>query len=131
MEALACSAFSGYTLGLGATILVMNVFKAAQPALLYIVPAVLGAVVGHAYQRRELKEVCCCPDSFLLCRCMQHARSQEAADRMSYRHRMPHCRSRVQSYVPQSVRAKLLLEVTSAYKLEEVPVIEGSRLVEW
>lgn len=42
------SAMGGYTLGLASTIVVMNVFQAAQPALLYIVPAVLGAVGAHA-----------------------------------------------------------------------------------
>lgn len=35
------STFFGYVAGIAATIVVMNVFKAAQPALLYIVPAVL------------------------------------------------------------------------------------------
>ena len=34
--------------GLATTIVVMNVFNAAQPALLYIVPAVIGAVLIHA-----------------------------------------------------------------------------------
>lgn len=33
------STFAGYVVGLATTIVVMNVFKAAQPALLYIVPA--------------------------------------------------------------------------------------------
>ena len=33
------STFVGYVVGLATTIVVMNVFKAAQPALLYIVPA--------------------------------------------------------------------------------------------
>ena len=42
------SAFAGYAVGLAATIVVMNVFQAAQPALLYIVPGVLGAVALHA-----------------------------------------------------------------------------------
>jgi len=40
--------FWAYCFGVGATIFVMNVFKAAQPALLYIVPSVLGAVAAHA-----------------------------------------------------------------------------------
>ena len=46
--------FIGYCLGLGTTVFVMHVFKAAQPALLYIVPAVLifsftgAAVAGNA-----------------------------------------------------------------------------------
>ena len=35
----------------------MNVFDAAQPALLYIVPAVLGAVAAHAAGRGEVGEV--------------------------------------------------------------------------
>lgn len=41
-------AFAGYVAGLGATIVVMNVFEAAQPALLYIVPAVLAATFAPA-----------------------------------------------------------------------------------
>lgn len=49
--------FWGYVGGLGTTILVMNVFKAAQPALLYIVPAVLGSVALHAALKRETKKV--------------------------------------------------------------------------
>mmetsp|Transcript_70370 Transcript_70370/g.223014 ORF Transcript_70370/g.223014 Transcript_70370/m.223014 type:complete len:389 (-) Transcript_70370:208-1374(-) len=52
-----CSAFGGYAGGLAATIVVMNVFKAAQPALLYIVPAVLGAVGVHAWIRGEVKDL--------------------------------------------------------------------------
>jgi minor histocompatibility antigen H13 len=35
----------------------MNVFQAAQPALLYIVPAVLGAVGGHAGIRGDFSAV--------------------------------------------------------------------------
>lgn len=42
------SAFAGYVAGLIATIAVMNAFKAAQPALLYIVPAVLMTTFAHA-----------------------------------------------------------------------------------
>jgi len=34
-------AMGGYVLGLGATVFVMHVFKAAQPALLYIVPSLI------------------------------------------------------------------------------------------
>lgn len=49
--------FWAYCFGVGATIFVMNVFKAAQPALLYIVPSVLGAVALHAALRGELKAV--------------------------------------------------------------------------
>ncbi|KAL3134989.1 hypothetical protein ABBQ32_007943 [Trebouxia sp. C0010 RCD-2024] len=51
------SAYSGYVIGLGTTIVVMNVFEAAQPALLYIVPAVLAAVLGHAALNKEFNEV--------------------------------------------------------------------------
>ncbi len=35
----------------------MNVFEAAQPALLYIVPAVLAAVLGHAAINKQFLEV--------------------------------------------------------------------------
>ena len=51
------SAFWGYVGGLGLTIAVMNLFQAAQPALLYIVPAVLAAVGLHAHLRGEFKQV--------------------------------------------------------------------------
>ncbi|KAA6418748.1 MAG: minor histocompatibility antigen H13-like [Trebouxia sp. A1-2] len=51
------SAYGGYVLGLGTTIVVMNVFEAAQPALLYIVPAVLAAVLGHAAINKQFLEV--------------------------------------------------------------------------
>jgi minor histocompatibility antigen H13 len=47
------SAFAGYVGGLAATIVVMNVFQAAQPALLYIVPALLAATFAHAAARGE------------------------------------------------------------------------------
>ena len=40
-------AMGGYVVGLGSTVFVMHVFKAAQPALLYIVPAlIVASVVG-------------------------------------------------------------------------------------
>ena len=52
-----CSAYSGYVVGLGTTIVVMNIFEAAQPALLYIVTAVLAAVLGHAALNKEFFEV--------------------------------------------------------------------------
>ena len=48
------AACAGYVAGLGATIAVMNAFQAAQPALLYIVPAVLGAVFATAAARGDL-----------------------------------------------------------------------------
>ncbi|TYG38986.1 hypothetical protein ES288_D13G268300v1 [Gossypium darwinii] len=49
------SAFSGYTVGLVLTIIVMNWFQAAQPALLYIVPAVMGFLALHCIWNREVK----------------------------------------------------------------------------
>ncbi|KAJ4757165.1 Signal peptide peptidase family protein [Rhynchospora pubera] len=49
------SAFLGYTVGLVLTIVVMNWFQAAQPALLYIVPGVLGFVATHCLWHREVK----------------------------------------------------------------------------
>lgn len=51
------SAFSGYAAGLVATIAVMNIFQAAQPALLYIVPAVLMTTFGHAAVHKEASKV--------------------------------------------------------------------------
>mmetsp|Transcript_8305 Transcript_8305/g.15988 ORF Transcript_8305/g.15988 Transcript_8305/m.15988 type:complete len:389 (-) Transcript_8305:681-1847(-) len=51
------SAFGGYVLGLTATIVVMNKFQAAQPALLYIVPSVLGCVFLHAKIKGEFKAI--------------------------------------------------------------------------
>ncbi|KAK9804922.1 hypothetical protein WJX72_012184 [[Myrmecia] bisecta] len=51
------SAFLGYTAGLATTIIVMNVFNAAQPALLYIVPAVLGAVFLHAVVGKDVSSL--------------------------------------------------------------------------
>jgi len=49
------SAFAGYTAGLLVTILVMNWFQAAQPALLYIVPGVIGFLGVHCAVRGEVK----------------------------------------------------------------------------
>jgi len=51
------SVFWGYVVGLGSTIFVMNYFKAAQPALLYIVPAILLSVFIHAALRGEFSRV--------------------------------------------------------------------------
>ena len=51
------SGFVGYVIGIASTIVVMNVFKAAQPALLYIVPSVLLATFGHAWKEGELDKV--------------------------------------------------------------------------
>ena len=52
-----CSCYLGYVGGLATTIVVMNVFSAAQPALLYIVPAVLGTSLGHAALNKEFNQV--------------------------------------------------------------------------
>lgn len=52
-----CSTFAGYVLGLTATIVVMNVFQAAQPALLYLVPAIIGAAALHSAVKGEFREV--------------------------------------------------------------------------
>ncbi|KAI4978983.1 hypothetical protein ZWY2020_015736 [Hordeum vulgare] len=49
------SAFLGYTAGLTVTIAVMNWFRAAQPALLYIVPGVIGFVAAHCLWNGEVK----------------------------------------------------------------------------
>ncbi|KAJ1277545.1 hypothetical protein BS78_04G012800 [Paspalum vaginatum] len=50
-----CSAFLGYTVGMIATIIVMNWIQAAQPALLYIVPGVIGLVATHCLWNGEVK----------------------------------------------------------------------------
>jgi len=47
--------FVAYVLGLGATVGVMHFFDAAQPALLYLVPACLGAALLTAASRGELQ----------------------------------------------------------------------------
>jgi minor histocompatibility antigen H13 len=44
----------GYTLGMLASLIVLHVFKHAQPALLYLVPGVLVSLWGTALVRREL-----------------------------------------------------------------------------
>lgn len=51
------SALFGYVLGMGLTMYVMIVFEAAQPALLYLVPACLGSSLLAAFVRGELKEL--------------------------------------------------------------------------
>lgn len=66
------SVFWGYVGGLSTTIVVMNYFKAAQPALLYIVPAVLLTAAAHAALRGELREVWHYQED--------HAREQEEAE---------------------------------------------------
>jgi minor histocompatibility antigen H13 len=47
----------GYVLGLGTTVFVMHVFKAAQPALLYIVPAVIVFSMAGAMQKGKLSDL--------------------------------------------------------------------------
>lgn len=49
------SAFFGYSVGLIVTIIVMNWFQAAQPALLYIVPGVIGFLAVHCIWNGEIK----------------------------------------------------------------------------
>lgn len=49
------SAFAGYTVGVVLTIIVMNWFQAAQPALLYIVPAVIGFLAAHCIWNGDIK----------------------------------------------------------------------------
>ncbi|XP_068313146.1 signal peptide peptidase-like [Pyrus communis] len=49
------SAFLGYTVGLVLTIVVMNWFQAAQPALLYIVPSVIGFLAAHCIWNGDVK----------------------------------------------------------------------------
>ena len=51
------SAFLGYTVGIALTIFVMNWFQAAQPALLYIVPAVIGFLGAHCIWNGEVKQL--------------------------------------------------------------------------
>lgn len=49
------AAAAGYVAGLAATILAMNLFEAAQPALLYLVPAILTATFGTAFVAGEAR----------------------------------------------------------------------------
>ncbi|KAE8663792.1 Signal peptide peptidase 1 [Hibiscus syriacus] len=49
------STFLGYMVGLLITIVVMNWFQAAQPALLYIVPSVIGFLAVHSIWNGEVK----------------------------------------------------------------------------
>ena len=51
------SALVGYILGLAMTLVVMIWFEAAQPALLYLVPACLGSSLLCALVRGEMKEL--------------------------------------------------------------------------
>lgn len=49
--------FIGYVIGLASTILVLHIFQAGQPALLYIVPAIIGSVVITAIARGEVGDL--------------------------------------------------------------------------
>lgn len=51
------SALVAYIAGLGTTLFVMMKFNAAQPALLYLVPACLGSSLLCAFARGEMKEL--------------------------------------------------------------------------
>jgi minor histocompatibility antigen H13 len=51
------SALIAYIIGLGTTLFVMIQFKAAQPALLYLVPACLASSLLCATVRGEMKEL--------------------------------------------------------------------------
>ncbi|KAF7119919.1 hypothetical protein RHSIM_Rhsim13G0211100 [Rhododendron simsii] len=51
------SAFLGYAVGVVLTIIVMNWFQAAQPALLYIVPAVIGFLAVHCIWNGDVKQL--------------------------------------------------------------------------
>ncbi|XP_020620404.1 minor histocompatibility antigen H13-like [Orbicella faveolata] len=51
------SGFIAYFVGLVMTVLVMHTFKAAQPALLYLVPACLGTPITLALIRGEISEL--------------------------------------------------------------------------
>jgi minor histocompatibility antigen H13 len=46
--------FVGYILGLVTTVVVMHTFQAAQPALLYLVPACIGCSFATAVYRGEI-----------------------------------------------------------------------------
>lgn len=49
--------FVAYIIGLVATIVVMHSFKAAQPALLYLVPACLGLPLTTALLKGEISDM--------------------------------------------------------------------------
>ncbi|KAL0485777.1 Hm13 [Acrasis kona] len=58
--------FASYVVGLVTTILVLHVFKAGQPALLYIVPCVLGSVILTAVLKGDVKELLAYKDEDLI-----------------------------------------------------------------
>ncbi|KAG6006453.1 hypothetical protein E4U54_000180 [Claviceps lovelessii] len=51
------AALAGYALGMAVTVAVLRVTKHGQPALLYLVPGVLGAMVVTALARGEFKDL--------------------------------------------------------------------------
>jgi len=51
------STMLGYVLGIATTMFVMYAFEAAQPALLYLVPACLITSFGQAYLSKSLTEM--------------------------------------------------------------------------
>lgn len=57
MKAYFYSGFVAYILGLGTTIAVMHIFKAAQPALLYLVPTCLGLPLLLALLRGDIPDL--------------------------------------------------------------------------
>ena len=54
----------GYFLGLLTTVFVMYLFEAAQPALLYLVPAVLGSSFLAAFKRGEFADLLAYSEEF-------------------------------------------------------------------
>ncbi|KAG5917289.1 hypothetical protein E4U42_007308 [Claviceps africana] len=51
------AAMAGYALGMAVTMTVLRISKHGQPALLYLVPGVLGAMVATALARGEFKDL--------------------------------------------------------------------------
>ncbi|KAM4065202.1 signal peptide peptidase domain-containing protein [Hirsutella rhossiliensis] len=51
------AAMTGYALGMVCTLAMLLIFKQGQPALLYLVPGVLGSLVVTALARGEMKDV--------------------------------------------------------------------------
>lgn len=51
------TSFAAYIFGLGLTIFIMHIFKHAQPALLYLVPACIGFPVLVALAKGEVTEM--------------------------------------------------------------------------
>ncbi|QUC18092.1 uncharacterized protein UV8b_02333 [Ustilaginoidea virens] len=52
------ASMAGYALGMAATLAMLLVFERGQPALLYLVPGVLGSLVATALARGQLGDVC-------------------------------------------------------------------------